>query len=93
MRKEIDILMKAAGKDCAVVEKASNVLWTKEELQEARQDGRFQQEDCMLPPDGQIDVSGVFPGCLQQGAATRFARYHPVGQTEHFVIFTCSEAG
>jgi hypothetical protein len=87
MRKEIDILVKAAGKSCAVVEKASHVLWTYEELVEAREAGRFQGEDRILAPDGFLEVNGPFPGCLQQSGAP-LASYRPIGQTEHFVIFT-----
>jgi hypothetical protein len=89
---EIDILLKAAGKSCAVVEKASHVLWTFEELVEAREAGRFQGEDQILAPDRHLEVSGPFPGCLQQTGAAR-ASYRPVGQTEHFVIFAASEVG
>jgi hypothetical protein len=92
MRKEIDILVKAAGKSCAVVEKASHVLWTFEELVRAREAGQFQGEDRILAPDGLLEVNGPFPGCLQQTGAAA-AGYRPVGQTEHFVIFTTSEAG
>ena len=88
MRKEIDIVVKAAGKSCVVVEKASHVSWTLEELLEAQVDERYQEEDRILPPDGRPEVSGPFPGCLQQfGATATFTDYHPVGQTEHFVIF------
>ena len=92
MRKEIDILVRAAGKNCAVVEKASHVLWTFEELVEARAAGQFQGEDRSLAPDELLEVNGPFPGCLQQAGAAG-ASYRPVGQTEHFVIFTTSEAG
>ena len=45
MRKEIDIVVKAVGKSCVVVEKASHVSWTLEELVEAQMDERFQRED------------------------------------------------
>jgi hypothetical protein len=51
MRREIDILVEAARKECAVVEKASNVWWTHEELLEARQAGLYQGQDHLLPPD------------------------------------------
>src|SRR5437762_1336115 len=87
-RKEIDILVEAARKSCAVVEKASHVLWTYDGLVEARESGRFLEAGPLLPPDGPIDVSGPYPGCFQLGGAmTEATRYRLVGQTEHFVIF------
>ena len=90
MGKEIDILMKAAGKSCAVVDKDSHVLWSLEELREARATGQFQEEDRILPPDQYLEVPGPFPGCLHQSGAV--ASYRIVGQTEHFVIFAPSDA-
>jgi hypothetical protein len=96
MRREIDILVEAARKECAVVEKASNVLWTHEDLLEARTSGLYQGQDRLLPPDGRSGVTSPFPGCCQIGAAMAGLRsFHAVGQTEHFVIFasprpTCS---
>jgi hypothetical protein len=91
MHKEVDILMRAAGKSCAVVEKESHMIWTLEDLREAHALGRFQAEDRILPPDGQLEISGPYPGCLQLGADGVSARYRPVGQTEHFVIFAPSQ--
>ena len=87
MRKEIDILIQAAERSCAVVEKDTNVLWTREDLIEGREAGRYKGEGRLLPPDGQIEVSGPFPGCLQQGGSLRGPSYRPIGQTAHFVIF------
>jgi hypothetical protein len=89
MRREIDILVEAARKDCAVVDKASNVLWTHQELLEARASGLYQDPSHLLPPDDSAGVTSPFPGCYQQaGATARVRDYHQVGQTEHFVIFT-----
>ena len=94
MRKEIDILVEAARKQCAVVEKASNVLWTREELADAHAAGLFQGEGRLLSPEGQTAVSGPFPGCCQQASAGPETRaYRAVGQTEHFVIFVASGGG
>ena len=42
MRKEIDNLVEAARKECAVVEKASHILWTYDELREAGASGFYQ---------------------------------------------------
>ncbi len=90
MSKEIDILVKAADKSCAVVAKDSHVLWSLEELLEARVTGQFQEEDRFLSPDRYLEVSGPFPGCMHQTGAV--ASYRVVGQTEHFVIFAPSDA-
>ncbi len=87
-RKEIDILIEAARKGCAVVEKVSNVLWSHEDLLKARAAGQYQHAGQLMPPDGHIDVSAPFPGCLQMaGSLTRAEAYRAVAQTEHFVIF------
>jgi hypothetical protein len=94
MRKEIDILIKAAAKRCPVVEKDSNLLWTATELAEARDAGRFQEETDFFPPDRRVAVSGVYPGCCQQmGASSGVQAYRPVGQTRHFIIFAAADPG
>ena len=85
MRKEIDILIQAADRSCAVVEKDTNLLWTRENPIEGRETGRYKGEGQLLPPDGQIEVSGPFPGCLQQGGGS--TSYRPIGQTAQFVSF------
>src|SRR5262245_18444661 len=93
MRKEIDILVEAARKECAVVEKASHVLWDLQDLVDARALGLYRQECPFLPPDDQAEVSGLFPGCCHGGGAPAQAGgYRAVGQTGHFVIFAPSRA-
>jgi hypothetical protein len=92
-RKEIDILVEAARKSCAVVEKASNMIWSQAELLEARAAGQYQDPDQLLPPDGHMDVSAPYPGCLQMGGTLSVADpYRAVAQTEHFVIFAALAA-
>jgi len=94
IRKEIDILIEAARKLCAVVEKSSHMAWTHEELVEARECGWYQKPGQLLPPDGQMAVSAPYPGCLQMGGGmTEENGYRAVGQTEHFVIFATSDTG
>lgn len=94
MRREIDILVEAARKDCAVIDKASNVLWTYQDLLEARASGLYQDPGRLLPPDDSAGVTSPFPGCCQQsGAAARVGSYHQVGQTEHLVIFSTAGVG
>jgi hypothetical protein len=89
IRREIDIVLEAARKECAVVEKVSHLLWTDEELREAAASGLYLGPSRLLPPDGSAGVTSPFPGCCQQVGTTAGAkRFHAVGQTEHFVIFT-----
>ncbi len=93
IRKEIDILVEAARKQCAVVEKASHIAWTCEELREAGASGLYQGPGRLLPPDVSCGVTGPYPGCCQQGGATPGVRdFYAVGQTEHFVIFASAPA-
>jgi hypothetical protein len=88
IRREIDILVEAARKGCAVVEKATHLLWTGEELREAAVSGLYQDPGRLLPPDSSSGVTSPFPGCCQRGGATAEGEsFRAVGQTEHFVIF------
>jgi hypothetical protein len=87
MRKEIDILLRAASRNCLVVEKASHLRWTWEELAAARDSGRYQGQDQLLPPDGRAEVSNPYARCMQPGAARSPVSYRAVGQTGHFLIF------
>jgi hypothetical protein len=89
MRREIDILVKAVAKRCAVVEKASQTYWTPEQLAEANNAGRFQEISDLLPPDRHLEAAGPFPACFPPGDRQR--TYHPVGQTRHFLIFAALE--
>ncbi len=93
MRREIDILVKAAAKNCVVVEKDSNLVWSLQDLTEAAEDQRFQEADHFLPPEGPLAVSGPYPGCLQMAGRSDAGEYRPVGQTRHFVVFAASAAG
>jgi hypothetical protein len=89
VRREIDIVLEAAEHDCAVVDKASHVVWTREELREAGEAGCFPDEDRLGMPDDCNTVSGPYPGCMQQQARPAdLDRYRLVGATEHFLIFS-----
>jgi hypothetical protein len=93
MRREIDILVEAARKGCAVVDKNTGVLWTLDELMCCRNAGEYHAVCDLSPPGRQIEISGPYPGCCQIGGASAGTfRYHPVGQTEHFLIFTGPDA-
>jgi len=88
MAREIDILVRAAGKDCAVVDKVSHVLWSADELRAAQETGCYPDEDVLAPPSRLCAVDSPFPGCLQQHSRTaEWESYRLVGQTEHFLIF------
>jgi hypothetical protein len=88
MSREIDLVLHAAGNACLVVEKATNVLWTPDELREAGSAGQYQQEDRLAPAANEMAVSGPFPGCLQgAGAPQEWSRQHLIGQTRHFLLF------
>ncbi len=86
MAKEIDLLLAAESRGCLVVEKASNVVWERDALLDARADALFEGDARVGPLTEAAVVSGPFPGCLQMGAAPERG-YQPLGETEHFVIF------
>jgi hypothetical protein len=88
MGREIDLLAAVDGDAFVVVEKATNQVWAPEELAAAREAGRYRGEDRLTAAEGDLAVSGPFPGCLQQaGAAADFVGYRAAAQTRHFLIF------
>jgi hypothetical protein len=90
MAREIELLSEAATLSMTVVEKATNVAWDLDELQEAGAAGRWHDEDRIVPANEAAagGVSGPFPGCLQRaGASEEFDHYSLVGETRHFLIF------
>jgi hypothetical protein len=90
--REIDLLIEAVEKNLVAVEKETNVVWSREDVCGARAAGRFRHEDRVSPAaPGRDAVSGIFPGCLQQGGAGGYSRYALAAQTEHFLLF--SDAG
>jgi len=85
---EIDLLTDAASHAQTIVEKATNQTWEVDELRQAKLEGRWGEEDELLPAVGQMDVTGPFPGCLQRGGATEeYEHYRLCGQTRHFLVF------
>jgi hypothetical protein len=88
LRPEIDFLIEADRSGCVVVEKASGVLWTAEELTAARDGGSYQETSGLRPADDLLEISGPFPGCCQStGAGADLSRYRAVAQTDHFIFF------
>lgn len=92
MNREIDLLLEATSRQAVVVEKATNVAWTVQELRTARRQGQYYQEDTLVPMEKESDISGPFPGCLQgEAAPEEFENFHCVGQTRHFILFVPPE--
>jgi hypothetical protein len=88
MTTEIDILIHAASKGCAIVEKKSHQTWDNLDLAEAAKAGCFAEEGSLDAPTEQIEISAPFPGCMQQGAKSAESEdYRLVGQTRHFLVF------
>ena len=85
---EISVLTGLDHASHVVVEKATNVLWTPDELETVRDNPQYQHADDLRPATEEIAVSNPFPGCLQQFSATE-ENYHYllVGQTRHFLVF------
>jgi hypothetical protein len=89
MASEIDLLTDAYWNHCAIVEKETHGLWSKEELLEALALNEFEEPDELTVPD-ETNAAGtsIFPGCMHQGAALEdYSRYQVIGQTRHFLIF------
>jgi hypothetical protein len=90
MAREIDVVSAQAAQAKTVVEKATNVAWNFDELQEAGAVGAWSDEDRLVQANSATvaGVSGPFPGCLQRtGATEEFDHYSLIGQTRHFLIF------
>ena len=92
MAREIDLLRHAVRNGYRVVEKDTGVCWDPETLQEEAAP-HLQGEDRVAAPDGQVAVSGPYPGCLQRTGAWGLEDYALVGQTLHFLLFTALPAG
>jgi hypothetical protein len=89
MSTEIDILIQAFRKGCALVEKISHQTWDDEDLAEAAKAGRFAEEGSLDAPTEQVEISAPFPGCMQQiSRSAESENYLLVGQTRHFLVFT-----
>ncbi len=88
MSKEIDLLLDSISRGCLVVEKETNLLWSREDLLKAKQAGHFLERDQITSSNGDRAVSGIYPGCLQATSASQKLNGSPViGQTAHFMIF------
>jgi hypothetical protein len=87
MGKEIDILLRAARRNCAVVERDTHLLWTLDELTAAGESGQYHGDDQLLPVDGSEEVTSPYPGCMQPGSGLASRLFRSVGRTAHFVLF------
>jgi hypothetical protein len=94
MTSEIDLLLRADTQGHAVVNKDTNVWWSRDDLLEARGDGQFTGNDKFAEPDAHCPVTSVFPGCLQLGGKSpEWEEARPLAETEHFVIFALNGRG
>jgi hypothetical protein len=88
MTKEIDLLLDSIGQGYLVVEKATNLLWSQEDLWKAKEAGQFQEAGEITSSNGDTAVSDVYPGCLQAtGASRKSVGRSVISQTAHFLIF------
>jgi hypothetical protein len=93
MAREIDLLTQLPNEDYLLVDKDTNVAWMPDELAEAVGLEDLQAEDCICPADGQKDVCGPYPGCMQiSGRAETQSEWKVVGQTRHFLVFAVAGA-
>lgn len=89
MAREIDILLETAKHQRAVVEKETNVVWSREDLQQAYDANEYPEPDELtVPSETILAVTSIYPGCMQLGGASEdYSQYQVVGQTRHFLIF------
>jgi hypothetical protein len=88
MPRESDLLAWLDPELYLVVEKATNLVWTCDDLRQACRRGDFQQPDQLVPLSGFMSISGPYPGCLQlPGASAKHLQHTLFAQTQHFVVF------
>jgi hypothetical protein len=93
MTTEIGILTGLDHARNVVVEKATNVLWTPDDLETVRDNPQYQHPDTLRSAEDEVAVSNPFPGCLQQfSALEENYHYQLVGQTRHFLVFQRPDA-
>jgi hypothetical protein len=85
---EIYLLINYAEQGAGVVEKETNILWSLEDLWEARAEHKFEIADFVTAPSGDIAITGIYPGCPNMsGKLVGGASSEIIGQTSHFIIF------
>jgi len=87
MDREIDLLIAAAYDGCLLVDKASHVTWSPEDLADAARSGSFEEDDCPIVATEADAYDDPFPACMQLGARPAGHAYVAVGETNHFVLY------
>jgi hypothetical protein len=83
---EINLVLDLVEKGAAAVEKATNVLWSRVDLLEARSNRQFQNDDCITEPTGNEAVTSLYPGCANMGLVPG-GNGEPIAETTHFLLF------
>ena len=83
---EINLVLDLVEKGAAVVEKATNVLWSRADLLEARSNRQFQNDDWITEPTGDEAVTSLYPGCANMGLVPG-GNGEPIAETTHFLLF------
>jgi hypothetical protein len=85
---EIYLLINFAEQGAAVVEKETNILWSLEDLWDARAEHKFEIADFVSAPGGNIATTSIYPGCPNMsGKLGGDGAGEIIGQTSHFLIF------
>jgi hypothetical protein len=86
--KEINLVLDMVEKGVLAVEKETNLLWSLNDLLEARSNHEFQNDDQVAAPSNSCTVTSLYPGCLNMmGNNANNAPIKAVAQTRHFLLF------
>jgi hypothetical protein len=85
---EINLVLELVEKGADAVEIETNLLWSLDDLLQARADHRFQNDDRLISPSASNGIVGLYPACLNMmGASTDIASREAIAQTSHFLLF------
>jgi hypothetical protein len=84
--REINLVLDLVENGAAAVEKATNVLWSRVDLLEARSNHLFQNDDRITEPTSNQAVTSLYPGCANMGMVPG-GNGEPIAETSHFLIF------
>lgn len=85
---EINLVLDMVEKGATAVEKATQVLWSRDDLLEAKSNQQFQNDDLISEPTGNEAVTSLYPGCLNMmGTISGNRQSEPIAQTSHFLLF------
>jgi hypothetical protein len=83
---EINLVLDLVEKGAAAVEKATHVLWSRDDLLEARSHQQFQHDDQITEPTGDEAVTSLYPGCPNMMGKIPGSG-EPIAETTHFLLF------